>query len=229
MKNVIVCEKCGTENPVYRLTCKECNSFLRDRVNNIDFWKTFWKIFDSPNKAFLTIIYAKAKNMVTPLLILAGIKASLVSLQIKTMFTHANFNIDWLSFILIGTLLSVLLITGFSYLVTIVNKSFGLQTRFKDNLAIYTYAFIPLIITLFLLLPVEFALFGEYWYLANPLSTEINSTAAHILLFIEVVMLLWSFILLITANYVQTKNTVYSFTVSFVLSIIVFGAPAVIF
>ncbi len=229
MKNVVVCEKCGAENPVYRLTCKECNSFLRDRVNNIDFWKTFWKIFESPDKAFFTIIYAKNKNMVVLLIILAGIKTALVSLQIKTMITSANFGIDWLTFILSGMVFAVLLLVGYAYLITRLNKIFGLETRFKDNLAIYTYAFVPLIITLFLLLPVEFALFGEYWYLANPLSAEINPAAAHILLFIETVMLLWSFVLLITANYVQTKNTFYSVIVSLILCLILFGAPAIIY
>ncbi len=225
MKNVIVCEKCSAENPLYRLTCKECNTFLRDRVNNIEFWKTFWSIFDSPDKAFLKIIHAKTKNMVLPLLVLFGVKASLVALQAKTMFSPENFNIDWLSFILTVSVLSVLLLAGASYAITSVNKIVGLETRFKDNLAIYTYAFIPLIITLFLLLPVEFALFGEYWYLANPLATELNSTAAHILLFVEVTMFIWSFVLLITANYVQSKNTLYSVVLAVLLVLIVFGIP----
>ncbi len=225
MKNIVICEKCNAENPVYRLTCVECNSFLRGRVNNIEFWKTFWALFHSPNKAFLNIIFAKNKNMVAPLLVLFGIKAALMELQIKSIMGKPN--VDWLVFSISAAILSVILLIVFSYIITVVNKNLGLETRFKDNLSIFTYAFIPLIISLFILTGVEYALFGEYWFLQIPLAFELNGATANILFFIEVVMFLWSFVLLVVANSVQSKNTTYSAMRSALLLILVFGIPVI--
>ena len=57
MKNKITCSNCSTENPPYAYTCDNCNSYLRERVFNIDLWNVIGLMIEAPKKAFELIIF----------------------------------------------------------------------------------------------------------------------------------------------------------------------------
>lgn len=230
MKNIIICNNCKEENPFYSLICSNCKSFLRVKISNIDLWLTIAKILESPSNAIKNIIYAEHKNFVFLLLPLASIKISLIS----SIFTNAlqieqtDDSISFLS-ILMGGLVIFILIFFSSLIVTGINSILGLKNRLKDNFAVYTYSLIPIVLTLLILTPVEYALFGHYWFTFNPPPYIIKSTAAFILISIENIFILWTYLLLILSTYTQTKNIFYSIIIGTMLFAAIFILPVYLY
>lgn len=213
MKNVIICGNCGKENAFYALNCSSCNSFLRAKVPNIDLWETIWQIFELPIKTAEKIIHADHKNFVVSLLIMFCIKFSINTAIIYNAFSGNSRGMS-ISIIpnglLLGGLPVILLIIFVSLIITFLNKRFGIQNRFRDNLAIYTYALIPQILGFLFLTPIQFAMFGEYWFSFNPSPLIIKPAASVFLFIIEGLLFLWSTFLFITATFTQTRNRSYS-------------------
>ncbi|GBD90671.1 Yip1 domain protein [bacterium BMS3Abin04] len=225
LKNTVKCSNCGSENSIYKLTCVECGSYLRERVVNIDLWKSLWTLLYEPTTAFKKIIFAEHKNFVSVLLLIVSIKVILVSAFVSNYFNTPLFSYTNL-FVALSILLfiSILLIFTLAYLVTEADKMLGLSTRFKDNLSLLTYSFIPIIISLIILTPIEYAIFGKYWFLHNPSPFFINSFTGYILVGIEVLMLLWTILLFATGVYFQSKNKIYSMIVSIITFAILFAS-----
>ncbi len=218
MKNVIVCKNCGEENPFYKLTCVKCSSYLRSRVPNIDLWHTINNIFESPVKTFEDIIHAEHKNFVILLSIIMSIKFLLISFQIK----NALFGKGYSESVLFSNLLTFIVIffaflLVLSLILTVLNNILGLHTKFKNNYSILVYSFIPQIAATVILLPVEIALFREYWFTFNPTPLLIKPTVTYFLLAIEGIMVVWSWLLFIFATYAQSKNKIYSLVVGLLL------------
>lgn len=220
MKNVQVCPNCNHENPIYKLNCNNCKAFLRTRIVNIDLWQTISSLLESPIKTFRSIIQAEHKNFVILLNFLIGIKFFLLAIILSSFSELNSFNSDYFlsnTGLVIGlTFLAFLIL---SFLITHLNKLFGIENRFKDNYAILNYSFIPLLMSLLILSPVHYALFGQYWFTYNPPPYVVKPLPAYILLFIEGLMLFWSFLLLVFGNYAQTKSKVYTLIISIAIYI----------
>ncbi|MBI1939537.1 MAG: hypothetical protein HYS25_15615 [Ignavibacteriales bacterium] len=213
MKKVIICSNCTAENPFYSLTCKECNSYLRSRVPNIDLWATISKILYAPITTAETLIQTDHKNFVVSLMILAGIKLSLfVAAYYNSIFAE-DTNKNIFVVLIFGILFFCAAVSFISLIVTMINKLFGLKTRFKDNLTIYVYSYLPTILLLVFLTPIYFALFGIYWFSFNPSPFMIKPTSAYVLAAFEGVFFLWSMFLSITSTYAQSKSGLYSLLV----------------
>jgi hypothetical protein len=222
MKNVMVCPNCGKENPYYALNCTKCNSFLRSKVSNIDLWETTWRLFDSPIKAAEKIIYSDTKNFIITLLFFICVKFSLNATIIHNAFNENGIPFTFTSRgIIYGSLPIVVILIVFSLTITLLNKFLGIESRFKDNFSLYTYAFIPQIFGLVVLTPIQYALFGEYWFLFNPSPLIIKPMASIVLFIMEGLLFFWSTILFITAAYSQTKNKNYSIITGISLAIII--------
>ncbi|MBA4406319.1 hypothetical protein C0389_03500 [bacterium] len=227
MKNILRCENCGKENHFYQLTCSECKSFLRARIVNIDFWDTLWKIFYSPVDTAKNIIQAENKNFVATCAFITAIKFSLLSLILMNAF-HIEENGRYTFFrgVIFGGIPFICLISVFALVVTYINKKFGIQGRIKDALSIYFFSFTPLFMTFLILTPIQFALFGEYWFTFNPSPLIVKPQAAIVIFFIEILMYLWSGVLFVTSTYAQTKNIIYSVILGLigftVLTVIIF-------
>ncbi len=225
MKNVQTCPNCNAENPIYQYSCSSCKAFLRTRVVNIDLWDTISSLIESPVKTFHKIIEAEHKNFVILLNSLTGIKLFLLAVIITSFNNLNSFNDNYF-------FLNLLLVFGAGFvsflLISLGLTSFhnisGLKNRFKDNYAILNYAFIPLLISLLILSPVHYALFGEYWFTYNPPPYVVKPTEAYILLFIEGLMMTWSYLLLIFGLYAETKSKIYSV----ISSSVIFGLIGVL-
>lgn len=216
----MICNNCGNENPFYQLNCVQCNSFLRSRVVNIDLWDMIGKLLYSPVKTAENIIQAEHKNFVTICLICAAFKFTLNSIIVTNAFHLVEDHpASFSKGIIHGGLSLIILLLVSSYLITILNNKIGVKNRFKDNFSLYVFAFIPQILILFILTPIEYALFGEYWFTFNPSPFIIKPGTSLILFIIEIMMLIWSGILFITSTYSQTKKNVYSISVGILLFI----------
>jgi len=224
MKNVLVCNNCKKENAFYLLICSNCNSFLRSKIPNIDLWETIGKLVESPLQAFNKIIQAENKNFVVTLMIIVCVKLSIVTMITYNAFYSVNgIPITFLNAILLGGVPSIVLLLFFSLIITFSNKLFGIENRFKDNFAIYIFSFIPLIGGMVVLTPIQFALFGEYWFTFNPSPLIMKPTPSLILLIIEGLQFLWSCVLFIVGTYSQTRNKIYSICTGIILMLLVIG------
>ncbi len=222
MKNTVICGNCNHENEYYLYTCKNCKAFLRTKVTDLSFWETIWQLIETPKEAFLKIVYSEHKNFIIILSFLVSIKLLLTSLSAKSII-HSSHNYD--SFItinwLITTVLFVLLLAVISLVVITFNKNFGNKLLLKDTYAIYIYSLFPLLISLFLFLPIEFALLGKYWLSFNPPPHLFKPTVAYVLYSLEGIMFLWSGFLAVSASYSQTKNKLYSIIVAILFLLII--------
>ncbi len=211
MKNVLICDHCGNENPFYQLNCTKCKSFLRARIVNIDFWDTLWKLFYSPVKTAENIIQAENKNFVVTVALLTAIKFSLLSLILMNAARSGeNSNFSFIQGFIFGGVPLLVLIFIFTIIITFINKKNGIQGRVKDGLAVYFYSFSPMVLSLLVLTPIQFALFGGYWFTFNPSPFLMKPRAATVMYILELLMFIWSALLFITSTYAQTKNRIYS-------------------
>lgn len=228
MKNIIVCKNCGSENPFYALICSKCKAYLRTRIPNIDLWFTIWKIIESPVEAIKNIIYAEHKNFTIFLLIFSAIKIAINSFIINNAIKLKNIqNGNIFNVILFTSVFIIITFIVAVFFIYLINNLFHIKNRIKDNFSIYTYSFIPIIFALIILTPVEYALFGHYWFTFNPSPFIIKTMESYILIVIEAIFLLWSLILFVVSTYVQSKNIIYSATTGIIFFIVIFISPVI--
>jgi hypothetical protein len=223
MKNSVVCVNCKTENPIYKSICDNCKSYIRGRVYNIDLGNVLSKLIESPTSGFKTIIFSEHKNFITFLIFLSVLKFEIDSIFISLFLNQhivpqGNFFGGYIALLIIITVVVLL----FSFVVNAVNKNFGYVTRTKDYFSVYAYSFIPHIFALIILFPLELVMFGGYLFSTNPSPFDIKEFIAYALLILELLIVIWSFFLMIMANYAQTKNLIYSIIISFIFQSLLF-------
>ena len=211
MKKEVICKNCNAPNPSHELTCLSCNSYLRERVYNIDFWKTLEYLIESPVKAFTRVIYSEQKNFLVFILLFVSIKYF-----INTIFFYLVnpdnqiFAANILrNYIIVLSSLSITILI-FSFLIKISNRFYDNKTRIKDIFSILSYALLPNIIAVIFIFPLELIFFGGYIFSNNPSPFLIKETAAYIMLSLEVIIILWTLFLAMIALFTLTKSTAYS-------------------
>ncbi|MBL1211935.1 MAG: hypothetical protein HND52_01140 [Ignavibacteriae bacterium] len=230
MNNKIICGNCGEPNAFFKLNCTKCNAVIRNKVVNIDLWSILWKIVETPKIAFTQIIQAENKNFVFSLLFLIGFK-----LFLHTFFLSSSlsFNDGFNNSVVLNALISLgylsVIIFLFTFIIFRIVKAIGIDGRFRDYYSILIYALVPFLFSLLLLTPVEYALFGKHWFIANPAPFAIKAMAAWVLTVLEVLFLIWSIFLVGIAIYLQTNKKLLTLliTASFfiLLSAMVFILP----
>ncbi len=215
MINVIVCKNCGSENPFYGLTCSSCKSYLRERIYNIDLWKTIGLLIENPSKAFQTIIYSEHKNFLILVVSLISGKMMLNGIFLRIFLLKENSHLsNYFSNYLIILVPTIVLFFVFSWLYGKILERKKIKTRFRDNLAIITYSFIPFTFGFIFLFPIELILFGEYLFYYSPSPFDIKETLSYTLLIFEILLLLWSLFLTYKAINIQTGNKIFSIATS---------------
>jgi len=218
MKNIVVCKNCGSENPFYGLNCSTCKSYLRERIYNIDLWKTVSLLIESPSKAFQSIIYSEHKNFLILIVSLLSGKMMLNGIFLRIFFLKENSHLsNYISNYLITLVLTVVSFLIISWLYGKILERKKIKTRFPDNLAIITFSFLPFTFGFIFLFPIELILFGEYIFYFSPSPFHIKETLAYTLLIFEILLLLWSLFLTCKAINIQTGNKIFSITTSLVI------------
>ncbi len=224
MKNNIICPNCNHENPSYRFVCLNCKAYIRERVFNIDFWKTFWQTFDSPTKAFADVIFAEHKNYLSFILFLVSFKLSINTFVLSNLF---NKNVDLTENIVVNMFFLtitffVIFIIG-AFLLKFMLKLLNVNSRFKDDLAILTYSQSPLLFSLFFIFPVQLGVFGIHWFIFNPSPFMLKNTIAYALCGIDLILILWGFFQTVTANFVQIRSIFVSILSAIIFYIVLNG------
>lgn len=217
MKNPVICKNCLAENPLYSHICSKCKYFLRDKVHNIDIWTTIEQIIESPAKAFLKIIFAEHKNFIVFLTIFFALRILVLSRFTSLFFADSSISaapiiISYLITLTASAFIYIIL----SYLSSIILKRWEYIVRFKDIYSLNIYSNIPNILALFILLPIELIVFGNYLFSNNPSPFQVKAELAYILAAFEGGILLWSFIL----NYKAIKTLTDNNTISLLTSLL---------
>lgn len=227
--HTLICDNCQHENPLFKSTCTNCSHYLRATEVNIDLWKTTWNLFENPTLTIKNIIFAEHKNFVIFLLILFSIKINLINIILNSAFLNNSLISFNISNLLFGTIVVLLVTLLLIKIITIVFNARQKRTRYKDNLALSVYSFVPTILTIIVLLPIEYGIFGLNWFDYNPSPIILKETTAYIFLVIEAIMILWSFFLLGRSYFIQTNSTIKSIGSVFLVIGILFISLNLIF
>lgn len=221
MKNVITCRNCSGENPYFSLICGHCSAFLRERVVNIDLWKTIGQLVESPAKAFRDIIHAEHKNFIFFLSFLIGIKFFIDALILsEPIFRGPNIFSNVVAVFFTSILAVPLAAALFSLLFTYLTKKFKVKTRYKDNFSFLIYSQLPHVFALVFLFPVELVLFGGFLFSTNPSPFLLKPTPAYTMAIMEGIMFLWALVLGYWAVYAATRARLYSLLITLLYNII---------
>jgi hypothetical protein len=234
MNNSISCPNCSAENPTYAYICNNCNSFLRERVFNIDLWNVIGLLIENPKKAMELIVFSEHKNFISILLIFISIKL-LINARFISLISLGNFNPStslYLSYLIILGILLVYLVL-FAFCLTSINKSLQITTRLQDNFALLTYSLLPNVFGIIFLFIIELVVFGEYLFSINPTPFVIKGFIAYVFVGAEILLIVWSVVLSFKAFKVQTDSMLYSIIYTFVfyfcLAVILFYSSKFIF
>lgn len=211
------CTNCQNENPLYSLTCYKCNAFLRAKIPNIDFWDVTWKIFYEPRKSFIKIIQAEKKNYLFIISILFLLRFSTMNFIIDNykfqLFNNEQNNYN--NFFITSIFILIIVVT-ITFIIGVISKYLKLKTRFKDNFSIIIFSSIPNILAFLFLMPFQIALFGIYWFTANPLPTIIKPFVSYVFYTLEFIFLIWNIILTLIAIKTQISNNIISFSITLI-------------
>lgn len=229
MENYHVCENCGTKNALYALNCTKCKSYLRERVVNIDLGSFIFRLIEEPFVSLRRVIYAEHKNYSIVFFILLLLKVFSISFIVRNFLPLQKFDFHyfWIYFLNI-TVYFIPIFLLLSFLVFKMHQSFGNKERLKDQFATFTFASTPAIMSIVLLLPVEFALFGTYWFTFNPSPFFMKSAVAYLLFGIEGILLLWTLFLFFVQYHIRTKKIVYSILAALISFLLLFGLPVIV-
>lgn len=206
---MIKCRVCNTENDEFAVICLNCKSFIQNRVTNLDFFATVWKVIESPRKAFHEITLAEHKNYSLLLFSMFGVGLSFTAFWYFRLGTRFESLLDLLAK---ATIIGIGLGLASAILFTFVFELLVRMTRGKgtvrSSLAILAYSTTPVSLTLFLILPVELLTFGMYLFTSNPDPYSIKPALYVALLSFDTAMALWAFVLLVIGTSVSKQLSV---------------------
>ncbi len=158
----------------------------------MDFFSTAWKIIESPRQAFREITLAEHKNYSLALYASFGICAVFIGFW----FFKAAEVFEQLLYLIFagifgGMLLGVLLApigAGFHATFCLIA---GKNASFRGSLGITAYSFVPVMISLAVVLPIELLTFGLYMFSNNPHPYAIKPVEYTVLVGADVIVGIW--------------------------------------
>lgn len=198
---MIICPVCHSENDNYATVCSNCKGFLQNRIPNLDLFETVWGIVESPRATFHQVTLAEHKNYSVFLFTLFGISLSFTSfwyLRLGNRFDTLLELIVWALGVGVVTGLGLVLILPVSYHLSA--RAMGGKSGFRSSLGLLSYSLVPVVASLFFVLPVELLTFGMYLFTANPHPYTIKPVSYVALVSFDVGVSLWSFILAVLAT-----------------------------
>ncbi|MCX6121432.1 MAG: Yip1 family protein [Ignavibacteriales bacterium] len=218
---MIKCSVCQTENDQYATICKKCGSFLQNRVPNLDLFDVLWKIIENPRDAFRLIMRAEHKNYAVFLYTLSGIAVTFAGFwHFKIGDRFENILVLIFLAILIGIPLGIVLCPIASSLHWGISKILGNKVSFRTSLGITSYSLTPIVLSLFLVLPLELLTFGMYFFTFNPPPITIKPILYILLIGLDFSLAVWAWVLLIIGTNVGNQISLWK---SIVMSSVVYG------
>ena len=209
------CNKCGHVNPVYKNICEQCKSFLREKVANIDLWETIRKIIEEPESAFKQIIFSEHKNFIYFLIFIIATKNLIITRFFSLPQLGSNgVTTSFVLSLVLALLITIILLSLITSIQLRIYYRKSIKLRFKDVYTVNSYVFIPYLFGLFFIFPVEIIVLGGNIFSNNPYSFQIKPAITYILMGIEFITAIWSFVLFYKSILVVGLNRILSFNLT---------------
>jgi len=216
---MIVCPVCQHSNDEFAIKCVSCGSFVQERVPNLDFFAIIWLMIESPVIAFKKIIIAEHKNFVLLLGLFLGIGATFALMWVSK---SGNSFDNLFPLLLFGTAIGIVISVPMFYLVAVTFHAFakllGGKGEFKETYGIIGWSLVPVMLSVFFVLPLEFSTLGLFLFSTNPSAYEVKPVVTIVLVGLDGLMIIWSIIL---ASVGLSMAHRFRFVTSFILTLAV--------
>lgn len=209
------CPVCGAANDDLAMVCASCKGYIQAKVDTLDLFHTLWGLMESPSPTMRRIAIARHKNYVLLLSACFGISSVFGLLWLGAWGPKlGGLGPCVLAALSVGPFVGWVLWGVLSAILRISTKLFGGHSTFRETGAVLGYSFFPIVLTLFFLMPVELAVFGQYLFDNNPPPIVINPTAYVALCSLDAVAVLWSWILLVIGVRIANRMTAFRATLA---------------
>ena len=205
---MITCPVCGKQNDDLARLCTSCKSFLQSKVDNLNLFSTVWGLIESPSTTFKRIVLSQHKNYVLLLSSLLGI------CLLYTIFWYKNLGYVFPNLLMligaglvVGPPFGVIFAAGFSFVLLQIARMFGGRATFLNSLSVVAYAAVPLVFALIFVFPIELAAFGLDFFGRNPHPMVIKPVVYVLLIGMDALAFLLSWLLLIEGTIVANGLT----------------------
>lgn len=200
---MIRCPVCSHENDDFAVTCTHCKGFLQNRVPNLNFFETAWGILESPRKTFRTIALAEHKNYSLVLFSLFGISLSFTLIWYFKLGERFTTLLDLIiAALLVGPGVGLAACILFLALYVLFARLMGGRATVRTSLGVLAYSLTPIVLSLFLVLPIELLTFGMYLFTSNPHPYVLKPVSYVMLVGFDVVVTVWSIVLAVVGGVV---------------------------
>lgn len=203
----IECPVCHTQNSYLAATCASCGAFIQDRVPKIDLFETAYRLLEHPRKTFLYIARSEQKNYVYTLYAFAGYALVAIIFVIAHVGNlNTNFIFTFAAFILVGPPIGIILLTLTSLVAWGMNiLLWHTKISFRISSAFLAFSLVPIVFTIFFVLPIELAIFGNILFSNNPTPQFYKPEVFYLLASIDGIATLWTIFL-----FIRSFHSVYS-------------------
>lgn len=198
---MISCPVCGEQNDDLAVVCRSCKSYVQAKVDTLDLFSTVWGLIESPSATFKRIVLSRNKNYVIALSSVFGIALLYAVFWYKTLgrlFPNVLFLLGF--GLLAGPLAGILFALISALMVRGIARLFGGRSTLRNMYSVFAYAMVPVIFSLVLVLPVEVAIFGIFFFDNNPSPLVINPILYLALLGLDAISVIWSWVLLVVGT-----------------------------
>jgi hypothetical protein len=222
---MVTCGVCKAENDEFAIVCRNCKSYIQNRIPNLDFFSTVWKVIESPRHAFHDITLAEHKNYSLLLFALFGVGLSYTGFWYFHLGSRFESLLDLLTkATAIGVVLGLVCAMLFPFLFDLVVRILGGKAALRNSLGILAYSTTPVSLTLVLILPIELLSFGMYLFTSNPNPYLIKPGLYVALIFFDSAMSLWAFgLAVIGASVSKQLSLTKSFVAALVTTVLSLG------
>lgn len=194
---MIQCPVCNLSNHHLTVICKGCGSYLQNKIENLDLFSTIWNILERPGKAFHNIAIATHKNYSYILSGISGIGFIFFIFWIINAGEYTNSLLNFLfAGISIGPPLGIITVLLYTFILIISTRLGGEKVTFRNGFAVVSYSLIPIVISIIFILPIEVMTFGLFFFSKNPSPYLLKPFSYVMLLVLDGIFLLWTFLLL---------------------------------
>ncbi len=221
---MIKCPVCLAENNDFATVCVKCKAFLQDRIPNVNLFETAWKVIESPRVAFRQIVLSEHKNFSLFLFSFFGISLSFTAFWYFKLGARFFSFLDVIQWALITGVAAGLASAIFLTLVYhIAARALGGKAKIRDSMGLLAYSLVPIVISLFLVLPIELLTFGMYLFTSNPSPYSLKPLSFILLAGFDVLVGLWTLILSVVATRVGHRLGIGKSIAVVALSLVLFA------
>jgi hypothetical protein len=225
---MVQCPACAFENDEFATICSKCRAFIQNRVPNLNFFDTSWGILESPFKTFRLIGIAEHKNYSGFLICCFGIAVSFTAAWYLKIGVFFETLLDLIPFMFgVGVILGGIFAAVLPVIHHKATKIAGAEARVRQSYGVLAYSFVPILLSLILILPIELLTFGMYMFTSNPHPAVIKPVSYYVLLGCDTLLATWTVVLVFVGTRTVQRASVTRSALAIVLLMIVIFAVLV--